>query len=286
MPELNLSSALQKFGHAVFIDNNLDELVLCLEAVHDKEGGWLYTSHFDSIDADDVFVYLRAFLADRIIRKSNIIFWLTKSLLGGDNAVAIDVTLLRRVFLGTKKQTINDDGIHDVLEAFENPRQAVSALKEANKTHATCWIKARWFTSSVNKHQKTELEVKALRVHQLLLYGSAKSAEDIEAIRKALSYAWETSSKTLYRNLVNFCDKHISDPIVNYALRPITVAHQNKAKPNDTLFESSFKGQPETATTPARTRARGGVAFKREPPTASAAKETPKKEQAPQCSGT
>jgi hypothetical protein len=57
---------------------------------------------------------------------------------------------------------MNDDGIDDVLQAFENPRQAVLALKQSNKTHATGWIKARWFTSSGNKHKKTELGGKAL----------------------------------------------------------------------------------------------------------------------------
>jgi hypothetical protein len=63
MPEINLSSALQQFGRSVFVENNLDQLVLCLEAGHDNEDGWLYKSHFDSIEADDLFVYLRAFLA-------------------------------------------------------------------------------------------------------------------------------------------------------------------------------------------------------------------------------
>jgi hypothetical protein len=284
MPELNLSSVLQKFGHSVFIDKNLDELVLCLEAMHDNEDGWLYKSHFVSIDADDIFVYLRAFLADRILRKSDIIFWLTKSLLGGDNAVAIDIALLRRVFLGTKKQTLKDDGIGDLLQAFENPRKAVSTLKEANEAHATGWIKSRWFTSSGNKQRKTELEGKAMRAHQLLSYGSAKSAEDIEAIRNALGYAWETSSVTLHRNLVSFYDKHVSDPIVKYTSRSVTIAHRTKLKPDDTLFEPRFKGQVGTTATPARTRARGGFVFKNEPPTASAVKETPNKEQAPQSS--
>jgi hypothetical protein len=287
MPELNLSSALQQFGRPVFVDNNLDQLVLCLEAGHDNNDGWLYKSHFDSIEADDVFVYLRALLADRILRKSDIIFWLTKSLLGGDKAVAIDAALLSRVFVRTKQQTMNDDGINDVLQAFENPRQAVLTLKEANKTHAKGWIKAQWFSSSGNKQKKTELEGKALRVHQVLFYGSAKSAEDIEAIRKALEYAWETSSKTLKRNLVDFWNKHVSDPIVHYkSLSSITMAHRTKSKPDDTLFVPCYKEQLGTAATPARTRARGGVVFKSEPPTASAAKETPKKEQVPQSSCT
>jgi hypothetical protein len=103
MPELNLSSVLQQFRRSLFVDNNLDQFVLCLEAGHDNEDGWLYKSHFNSIEADDVFLYLRAFLADRILRKSEIIFWLTKSVFGGDKAVAIDVALLRRVFVGTKQ---------------------------------------------------------------------------------------------------------------------------------------------------------------------------------------
>jgi hypothetical protein len=141
---------------------------------------------------------------------------------------------------------MNDDGIDDVLQAFENPRQAVLALKQSNKTHATGWIKARWFTSSGNKHKKTELGGKALWVHQLLLYGSAKSAEDIEALRKDLGYAWERSWKTLKRNLFNFCDKHISDPIVNCVLSYITMARQTKSKPDDSLFESSFESNLES----------------------------------------
>lgn len=288
MPELNLSSVLQQFGRSVFVDNNLDQLVLCLEAGHDNEDGWLYKSHFDSIAVDDAFLYLRAFLADRILRKSEIIFWLTKSLFGGDKAVAIDVALLRRVFVGTKQQTMNDDGINAVLQAFENPRQAVSTLKEANKAHAKGWIKAQWFTSSGNKQKKkTELEGKALRLHQVLFYGSAKSAEDIEAIRKALEYAWETSYKTLKRNLIDFCNKHVSDPIINYtSWSSITMSHRAKSKPDDTLFVPCFKGQLGTAATPARTRARGSVVSKSEPPMASAAKETPKKEQVPQSSCT
>jgi hypothetical protein len=151
MPEINLSSALQQFGRSVFVDNNLDQLVLCLEAGHDNEDGWLYKSHFDSIEADDLFVYLRALLADRILRKSDIIFRLTKSLLGGDKAGSIDVALLRRVFVGTKQQTMNDDGINDVLQAFENPRQAVSALKEANKTHAKGWIIRSFFETRIEE---------------------------------------------------------------------------------------------------------------------------------------
>jgi hypothetical protein len=115
MPELNISSVFQKLGHPVLIDGNLDELVLCLEDVHGNKDGWLYKSHFNSIDANEAFVYLRAFLADRILQKLDVIFWLTKSLLGGDNAVAVNMAFMRRVFLGTKKQTMNDDGINDLL---------------------------------------------------------------------------------------------------------------------------------------------------------------------------
>jgi hypothetical protein len=174
--KINLSSVLQKFGHLVFIDKNLDELVLCSEAMHDNKDGWLYKSHFVSIDANDIFVYLRAFLADRILRKLDIIFWLTKSLLGGDNAVAIDIALLRRVILGMKKKTLKDEGISDLLQAFENPRKAVSILKEANEAHAAGWIKSRWFTSSGNKQRKTELEGKAMQAHQLLSYGSTNQS--------------------------------------------------------------------------------------------------------------
>jgi hypothetical protein len=126
-----------------------------------------------------------------------------------------------------------------------------------------------------------------MRVHQLLSYGSAKSAEDIKAIRNALGYTWEISSLTLHRNLVSFCDEHVSDhAIVNYTLSSITMAHRTKLNLDDALFEPRFKGQVGTAATPAKTRARGGVVFKKEPPTASAAKETPKKEQALQSSGT
>jgi hypothetical protein len=106
----------------------------------------------------------------------------------------------------------------------------------------------------------------------------------IKAIRNALGYAWETSSVTLHRNLISFYNEHISDPIVNYTLSSVTMAHQTKIKLKDTLFEPRFEGQVGTAATPARTRARGGVVFKREPPTASTAKETPNKEQALQSS--
>ena len=169
---------LQSCGRSALIDHNLDKLVICLEAVHDNEDGWLYKSHFNSINPDYVFVCLRAFLSDSILRKLDIIFWLTKSLLGGDNAMAVNVAFLTKVFKGRQKQTMNDDGINDILLAFENPRQAVSSLKEANTTHAKGWITSRWFTSSGNKQRKTELEGKAMRVHQLLSYGSAKSAGD------------------------------------------------------------------------------------------------------------
>jgi hypothetical protein len=278
---------LQSCGRSALIDHNLDKLVICLKAVHNNEDGWLYKSHFNSINPDYVFVCLRAFLSDRILRKSDIIFWLTKSLLGGDNAVAGKIAFLTKVFTGRQKQTMNDDGINDLLLAFENPRQAVSTLKEAKKTHATSWIRSRWFTSSGNKQRKTELEGKALRVHQLLFFGSAKSAEDTEAIRRALEYAWKNSAKTLKRNLSEFCDSHVSDPIVNYKLKSLTMAYRIKPKPDDTLFKPCFQEQLGTAATPARTRVRGvGGVFKRELPTASADKETPKKEQAPQSSGT
>ena len=289
MPEVDISSVLQQCGRSACINRNLDELVICLEATYDNEDGWLYKSHFNSINSDNVFVYLRAFLSDRILRKSDIIFWLTKSLLGGDNAVAVNVAFLTRIFTESTKQTMNDEGINDLLLAFENPRRAVSTLKEANtnETHAKGWIKSRWFTSSGNTQRKTGLQGKALRIHQLLFLGSAKSAEDTEATRTALEYAWGTTTRTLKRNLVDFCDKHISDPIVSYTLNSITMAHLIKSKPDDTLFEPCFQEQLGTAGTPARPRARGvGVAFKREPPTASAAKETPKRELAPQSSGT
>jgi hypothetical protein len=72
----------------------------------------------------------------------DIIFWLTKSLLRGNNDVAIDVALLKGVFLGTKEQTMNDDGISDLLQVFKNLRKAVSTLKEANEARAAGWIKS------------------------------------------------------------------------------------------------------------------------------------------------
>jgi hypothetical protein len=95
---------------------------------------------------------------------------------------------------------------------------------------------------------------------------------------KALEYTWETLSKTLERDLDDFCDNHVSDPIVKYTLSSITIDRRTNSKPDGTLLEPSCKDQLVIVTSPARTRAR--VIFKSEPSPAAAAKVTPKKEEA------
>jgi hypothetical protein len=226
---------------------NLDNLVLCLlddnEKSRRKEDGWLYKNFKeDQVSKEEVLLNSSALLASRNLKNSDIFLSLSRSLVGG-SVVAIDESLLRKVFVSTKKsekgQVVHDAAMGDLLQALDAPSAVLSGLEKQNEGELKGWIRKKWF-SETNESKLTEIECKALRVHVYFMLDSLTTEDEKKRALSAIEHAWNANSLKVDRTLKRFHDSITSVTILEVPAKT-RVRPQSRAACDDDLFVPTTK---------------------------------------------
>ena len=117
MPTLELADSF-KLGVS---RNNIDNLATCILEGNEKAEGWLY-NHFDTskITVERVLLSFGALLATRCMMDSDLLLALSRSLVG-KTVIVVDASFIKQMFPPSKIQFINDIGVDEMLQSFENP---------------------------------------------------------------------------------------------------------------------------------------------------------------------